>query len=358
MSHDNPKKPESDSSDGLGPSRADLLTDDALPNEIKRPFGITSPEGSSIDKTDRTQVMVAADLTGSINRVPGRIVPIVQVSAGAEQGRILSLSQYKHITVGRDKKCELVVYDPSCSRSHSEIFVGSDNKVYLKDLGSTNGTKLNGKRLSPNQEMVLTDGDRIQLGDSTVLRHILMPEHDAQVQMDVYHRATRDRLTNAFNRHQFDEAMDRELSYQKRAGHGLGVILFDVDHFKKVNDTFGHPAGDEVLREIGNRVPTCIRIEDIFARLGGEEFGVLVRAENLDGIKILAERIRVAMEKKPVEFEGKTMWFSISVGSSYLSGVNTTTAAALMQIADEALYQAKNSGRNRCVVKLPISTKT
>jgi len=180
-----------------------------------------------------------------------------------------------------------------------------------------------------------------------------MPEDDAQVQMKVYYQATRDALTNAFNRHQFDEALDREISYQKRAGHGLAVVIFDVDHFKRVNDTHGHPAGDEVLREIGNRVPTCIRIEDIFARLGGEEFGVLTRSENLKGVEILAERIRSAMEKKVVEFEGIAIWFTVSVGVAFIAGGNTSVSSAqIFQSADDALYEAKNSGRNRIVIKV------
>jgi diguanylate cyclase (GGDEF)-like protein len=300
--------------------------------------------------SERTSITTIQEHT--ITRIPGRIVPVIQVSAGAEQGRILSLFQYNHVTVGRGKDCELVVHDPSCSRRHAEIYITEGNNAEIKDLGSTNGTKVNGKRIK-RETLKLTDGDRIQLGDSTILRFTLMPEDDAIVQMNVYMRATRDALTNAFNRHQFDEAFNREISYQKRAGHGLGIILLDVDHFKRVNDTYGHPTGDEVLREIGHRVPTCIRNEDIFARLGGEEFGVLVRSENIEGVNILAVRIRSAMEKKAVEAGGKTIWFTVSVGSSFIKGDTTVTAAMLMQLADDALYEAKNAGRNRCVVKLP-----
>jgi diguanylate cyclase (GGDEF)-like protein len=305
---------------------------------------------SGVTGSERTTITSIAEHT--VTRLPGRIVPIIQVSAGAEQGRILSLLQYKHVIIGRGKNCELVVYDPSCSRNHAEIVVRENKTGMVEDLNSTHGTKVNGKRLR-GEEMKLSDGDRVQLGDGTVLRFSLIPEEDANVQMSVYMRATRDALTNAFNRHQFDEALNREISYQKRALHGLGIILFDVDHFKRVNDTFGHPAGDEVLREIGNRVPTCIRNEDIFARLGGEEFVVLARSENVEGINILADRIRQAMEKKAVEIEGRTIWFTVSVGSSYTKGQNTITATALFQLADDALYEAKNTGRNRSILKLP-----
>lgn len=309
-------------------------------------------------QTDATSIINPSEFTSStMSRVPARIVPVIVVSSGTEQGRIVSLQQYKNIIIGRDKECELRVFDPSCSRKHAEVFADDTGQVFLRDLGSTNGSKVNGKRLVGDTPVQIADGDRLQLGDSTVLRHTLMPEHDARVQMDVYFRATRDRLTNAFNRHHFDEALDREVSYQRRTGHGLGILLFDVDHFKRVNDTFGHPGGDEVLREIGTRVPTVIRAEDVFARVGGEEFGVIVRNDTLDGMKILAERVRQVMEKKSVDFEGKQVWFTISVGLTLVTGTHSMTATALLQLADDALYEAKNAGRNRVVIKMATEAK-
>jgi diguanylate cyclase (GGDEF)-like protein len=308
--------------------------------------------GFGTSKAGESTVITTIQNT-TITRLPGRIVPVIQVSSGAEQGRILSLVQYQTITVGRAKTCELHVFDPGCSRQHAEFRMTPETgEAFIRDLGSSNGSKLNGKKLGPDA-VKLNDGDRIQLGESTILRFSLMPEDDAQVQMKFYYQATRDALTSAFNSHQFDEALDREISYQKRAGHGLAIVLFDVDHFKRVNDSMGHPAGDEVLREIGNRVPACIRVEDIFARLGGEEFGVLARSENLEGVTILAERIRQAMEKKVVNFEGKQIWFTVSLGVAYLQGAKEgLSSAQFFQTADEALYEAKNAGRNRVVIKV------
>lgn len=311
----------------------------------------SKPKGFQSDMdSDKTTVTTIAE--GSITRLPGRIVPILQVTTGAEQGRLLSLLQYNTVRIGRSKECELVVHDPSCSRIHVEVYVDQGSlKVYLKDLGSRNGTKLNGKKVG-NEPVKLGDGDRIQLGEQTILRFTLMPEDDAQVQMEVYLRATRDRLTNAFNRHQFDEALDRELSYQKRVGHGLAIVIFDVDHFKRVNDTYGHPAGDAVLKEIGQRVPTCIRIEDIFARIGGEEFALLVRSDSLEGVKILAERLRSSMEKKPVDASGAEIHFTVSIGVLYIKGKDLPiTPAQVIETADQALYEAKEAGRNRIIYK-------
>jgi two-component system cell cycle response regulator len=329
--------------------------------------GFGSSEKSSVTGTDTfsdttNSMMTESGITGErtsittlgelrANRIPGRIVPILQVTAGADPGRILSLAQYRHVTLGRGKQCEMIVYDPSCSRQHAEAFVKENGQVYIKDLNSTNGTKINGKPLSPDDVVLLKDGDRVQLGENTILKFSLLPEDDANMQISVYFRATRDSLTNAFNRHQFEESLDREVSYQKRAKHGLAVIIFDVDHFKKVNDSLGHGAGDAVLKEIGARIPRVIRAEDIFARLGGEEFAVLARSENLIGVQILAERIRTAMSDKIVEFEGKQIEFTVSVGVAYITGANEQPGSYLVSQADEALYEAKNGGRNKSVIR-------
>ncbi len=277
-----------------------------------------------------------------------KLIPILQILSGADRGRLISLQQHPLVRLGRSKSSELVIYDPSCSRNHAEIH--SAETVVIRDLNSTNGTRVNGTKLK-GESVTLNDGDRIQLGDNTFLRFLHMPEQDFSVQMDVFYRATRDALTKACNRHQFDDALSRELAAQKRMGYGLGVIAFDVDHFKKVNDSFGHAAGDEVLRAIGERVPHCIRTEDMFARVGGEEFIVLARTDDADGLRRLAERIRVSMEAEPVEFESQKISFTVSVGLSWVSG-KSVSDAPLVSSADEALYEAKRSGRNRTISKL------
>jgi diguanylate cyclase (GGDEF)-like protein len=255
------------------------------------------------------------------------------------------------MTIGRAKDSSLILFDPSCSRNHAEIFLGPDGSAWIKDLGSTNGTKVNGNLIKA--PTVLNDGERIQLGDATILRFSKIPEDDARVQMDVYHRATRDALTGAYNRHQFQDFLDRELAYVRRGAspQGLGVISFDVDHFKKINDSFGHLAGDEILRDIGKRVATVIRTEDIFARVGGEEFIVLSRADSIEGVRILAERLREVMEKTPGEFEGRGILFTVSVGYTFLPRKAPNPADQILAIADECLYDAKHGGRNRSIGK-------
>lgn len=315
----------------------------------RKPF--SSGEFTSTGTTqggDRTQII---DLKG-MGKAGGRVLPIIQVASGADQGRIFSLLQTPRMTFGRAKESTLVLYDPSCSRNHAEIYMTPDESVFIKDLGSTNGSKVNGDKVTAPRQLV--DSDRIQLGDNTILRFSLIPEDDARVQMDVYHRATRDALTGAYNRRQFEEFMGRELAFIKRnSAQGVGLIIFDVDHFKKINDSFGHLAGDEVLKDIGKRVPTCLRTEDVFARIGGEEFAVISRSDSLEGVKIIAERIRETMEKTPASFEGRGILFTVSVGYTFVQGKTAIAADTLIATADACLYESKHGGRNRSTGKPP-----
>ncbi len=298
--------------------------------------------------TDATQVV---ELKDSILTSSGaKLLPLIQITAGPDQGKILSIPPGKKFIIGRSRDVDLTLHDPSCSRQHAEIFPGVDDAIYIKDLGSLNGTKINGETIK--EATALKDGDRIQLADNVTLRFILTPESDAKVQLDMYLRATRDPLTNAFNRRSFNESLTRELAVQLRHGDkGLGLIMLDVDHFKRINDSFGHLAGDEVLKSIGHRIHTLIRKEDLFARLGGEEFAVLTRHDGFEGLKALSDRIRETMRNTPVVFEGRNIPFTVSLGITFLEGKNSVAEDRLVQIADEALYEAKNTGRDRVVYK-------
>lgn len=310
----------------------------------------SSPKKGEFTQTSTNENTTIANLgAGSRTVAENKPVGIIQITSGADQGRIFNLSELRRLSAGRSKDCDMVLTDPSCSRNHGEFFSSPDGTLYIKDLGSTNGTKVNGLRISEAVE--LKDGDRVQFGDNSMMRFSVVPEDEAKTQIDVYYRATRDALTNAYNRRQFEEAVGRELAFQSRGGKGLGLVMFDVDHFKKINDSFGHPTGDEVLREIGRRVFGLIRKEDIFSRVGGEEFALLTRNDGEEGLKIFSERLRRAMEETPAQFEGRQIPFAISVGYTHLKEKMLSTYEALVQTVDEALYEAKKTGRNRCVYK-------
>jgi len=313
----------------------------------KKPeFTNTNTGSASIPQAgEKTTILSGMNSSSGLRR----LLPILNLTTGPEQGRILSLMESGRIEAGRSKNVELSLMDPSCSRRHSEIYWDPvAEKAFVKDLGSTNGTRVNGARIKTDTQ--LADGDRIQLGDNTIVKFLMLPEEEAHAQMNIYIRATRDALTNALNKRQFEEALGRELAFQSRGGTALGLLIFDVDFFKKINDGFGHITGDEVLREIGRRVPNVVRKEDLFARIGGEEFAILTRNEDEAGLMTFAERLRVAMGSTPAEFEGRKVTFTVSVGACFLKGKTGVLPDAFMQKADEALYSAKNSGRNKCVL--------
>ncbi len=273
------------------------------------------------------------------------LVPVINFVSGPEKGRVIAL--HEKIIVGRSRSCEVTITDPSCSRQHA-LFEVKDKKIFVEDLKSTNGVRVNGARIISAHE--LKDGDRVQLGDLTIVRFGFMPYAEASIQQDFYQRATRDGLTGAYNKKSFDESFDREVAHCKRTSRGLGLILFDLDHFKKVNDTYGHSAGDAVLKKISEAVLGLVRAEDIFARIGGEEFALLTRNEGIDSLRILGERVRHLIEVTEVPFEGQILKVTISVGVAYMDySENAPDKQVLFNNADTALYAAKDSGRNKVV---------
>lgn len=158
-------------------------------------------------------------------------------------------------------------------------------------------------------------------------------------------QATRDALTGILNRATIMERMREELQRTERTGGAVGVVLFDLDHFKRVNDTYGHLAGDEVLREVSRRVNTELRTYDAFGRYGGEEFVALFPDIDEEGLARASERLRKAICASPVVFEQDSIPVSASLGVSIR--YQNCGAEDVLAEADAALYRAKESGRNR-----------
>ena len=165
----------------------------------------------------------------------------------------------------------------------------------------------------------------------------------------LYEASVTDALTGANNREHFDSQLRMELSYSRRHNTDLALLLFDVDHFKRVNDTYGHPIGDEVLIEIARAVRRLVRNEDVFARYGGEEFALILRGIDIAGARSAGERLRSQVEKLTVASDRGPVQVTISVGCASFSTTPEPSTEALVQTADRRLYAAKNSGRNRVV---------
>jgi diguanylate cyclase (GGDEF)-like protein len=157
---------------------------------------------------------------------------------------------------------------------------------------------------------------------------------------------TVDGLTQAYNRRFFNEVIEREFNRSKRYQRALSLVVFDIDHFKRVNDTYGHLAGDSLLRQIAGAVKARLRREDLFARVGGEEFAVLLPEITVEGARITAEKIRGIVESTSFRHEATSIPCTVSLGVASLQG-QETSANDLYRTADEYLYSAKQAGRNR-----------
>jgi diguanylate cyclase (GGDEF)-like protein len=260
-------------------------------------------------------------------------------------GRRYSLKPGNVLEVGRSADAEIGFPEvPSISRRHARISYLSEG-VCLEDLGSRNGTFLN-NRLAQGRER-LHSGDRFQIG--TVVFKFLMEEDAEHAYHEAIHQMVMcDGLTELFNRRHFQEVFEHEFVRARRYGRPLGLILFDVDHFKRINDTLGHLGGDFVLKGLSRLARTLTRAEEIVARIGGEEFGVLCPETPLTGVRQLAEKLRAAFEVEVFECPGGSLSVTCSFGVADIRPW-MQAPVELFTTADRALYQAKAQGRNLVV---------
>ncbi len=262
---------------------------------------------------------------------------------GQELGRRIPLTGGV-FEIGRSSKCDLTIDQDSVSRHHARIARSRDGHYTVADLGSTNGTYVNDVAVT---ERNLVDGDQVKIG-RTIFKFMFGTNIEASYHEEIYRLMTVDGLTQLFNRRFFNETLEREINRCKRYQRPLSLLIFDIDFFKRVNDEFGHVAGDALLRQLAQVVRPRVRREDILARVGGEEFAVILPEIEREGALVTAEKIREVVEGTTFAFEESLMPCTISVGAAELDGVNDEPKT-LYARADAALYQAKKSGRNRVV---------
>src|SRR6266498_1711462 len=267
------------------------------------------------------------------------------VLAGASVGEMYKVEGDK-VIIGRGQKAQIRLFDDGISREHAQIVI-EGNQIVLEDLGSTNGTFCNGTKVSTKE---LADGDKILVGSTTILKFTYHDNLDEIFQRQMYESALRDGLTKAFNKKYFTDRLESEFTYAVRHAAPLALVLFDIDHFKKVNDTHGHQAGDHVLFEISSLLSSALRAEDVFARYGGEEFAVICRGSDESQAQVVGERLRKAVEGHRFVYEGTHIPVTISVGLSVLPNPAVKDANDIVGFADQALYKSKNGGRNRVTV--------
>jgi diguanylate cyclase (GGDEF)-like protein len=265
--------------------------------------------------------------------------------SGANAGAIFPLLLDENV-IGRTRECGIRIEDPGISRRHARIIRRGPETYFLEDLGSRNGTFVRGQKVTYQQ---LGEGDRIAFGPSVELRFGFTDEAEEGLLRRLYESSVQDALTGAYNRKHFAERLASELAYAKRHKAPLSMLIFDLDHFKRVNDSLGHLGGDHVLRTVAALVKRTLRAEDVFARYGGEEFAIIARGTDVDQAFLFAERIRAMVEHARIDFNGTPIPITVSIGVASLVCIGEPTADGLVAKADERLYAAKRGGRNRSV---------
>jgi diguanylate cyclase (GGDEF)-like protein len=274
---------------------------------------------------------------------PGAYLVVISGPSFGEMYRLKA----DRLVLGRGERADIRVLDDGISREHAAI-ERDGGKVVLVDLGSTNGTFCNGGRV---QRQDLIDGDKISIGAATILKFSYQDHVDEHYQKQLFESALRDGLTNTFNRRYFLDRLHSELRFAVRHGKPIALLFADIDHFKKINDTHGHQAGDQILAGVARVMMTTLRAEDVLARYGGEEFAVICREIELEGAEALAKRLVAAVAQRAFEFGGEQIPVTISVGAAVDHG--KSEALVLIAGADAAMYEAKRTGRNRVCLHRP-----
>ncbi|AMV38702.1 diguanylate cyclase [Planctomyces sp. SH-PL62] len=287
------------------------------------------------DESEETQIppptpmyliMVHGGTTGAMLRIDGRTT-----------------------TLGRAADNTHQFHDPTVSRRHAVLSHDEKNLAWVTDLGSSNGTYLDNKRISARKPTQVEDGSRIQLGGSIVLKYVCLNPYDERFQREMFERTVRDNLTGLYNRGYFLEQIGPLCERNLLRNLGTAVLMVDVDHFKRINDAYGHDVGDAALREVAKSLRDSTRSEDLVARYGGEEFIVALPVSSAEQAMERAERIRGLLATRPVRIGRREFGITASVGVSYSTVGRRRTVNALIATADLALYQAKRTGRDRVV---------
>jgi diguanylate cyclase (GGDEF)-like protein len=273
--------------------------------------------------------------------------PFLIILEGGNVGEMYALREPR-IVVGRASNATVRIEDDGISRRHARLII-AEGEVRIEDLQSTNGTLVNGEPVTSTR--LLRDGDKVTLGSTVILKFTYSDDLEVAFQRKMLEAALLDGLTGAFNKRYLMDRLQTEFAFAQRHKMPLSLIMLDLDHFKKINDTFGHPAGDEVLIKAANVVQRTIRKEDIFARYGGEEFVVLCRGVDVSNAGVLAERLRERIAAMLVEHAGHRIAVTVSLGVAGFPEPGAETPPKLVAAADEALYEAKRCGRNRVVIK-------
>jgi diguanylate cyclase (GGDEF)-like protein len=265
---------------------------------------------------------------------------VIYAPSSKQLGKRFSLVDGE-VSIGRGVDNTVILNSDSISRRHAGIEIRAGG-YFLIDRHSTNGTYVNDELV---QESQLRRGDQIKIGD-TILKFLSGADLESQYHETIYRMTIMDGLTDIHNKRYLVEQLDRELSRATRHGRPLSMVICDIDHFKLVNDEFGHLAGDYVLKEVAQLAKSRIRPDDVIARYGGEEIAIILPETDLDGGVRIADQLRQMIDDETFVFEDEYIDVTVSCGVAQLQP--GWRAYEFVRAADMQLYEAKRAGRN-CV---------
>jgi diguanylate cyclase (GGDEF)-like protein len=288
-------------------------------------------------KTRITKVQVVKPRVDS-----GEACLVLVYPPGPDMGKRFPL-QRNEVVLGRGSDCDIQVDRDSVSRRHARVFRNGEQWM-VEDLGSTNGSYVNDV---PVQRSILRDSDFLKIG-AAIFKFLSGAGVEAAYHEEIYRMTIIDGLTGAHNKRSFLEFLEREIARCARHRRPLSLLMFDIDHFKLINDTHGHLTGDYVLKEMSKRLLGRIRREELLARYGGEEFATVLPETDNAGAMIFGEQIRRLVADEVFEYEGDRFPVTISVGVATVEGEDVDTTA-FIKMADDNLYRAKREGRNKVI---------
>lgn len=294
--------------------------------------------------TDKTSVVQSDTFKVRIAQA-GEAPPclVLLVGPANEVGRQWPIETTDTI-IGRSPTVHIHVEDRSVSKSHAKLLM-SGGEVSIIDLESTNRTVVNNKVLQALQPYKLKNNDQIKVGN-VIFKFLERGNIETVSVAQTFNKALFDSLTGIHNRGALNAQGVEVFNKSRLLGSPLSVIVFDIDHFKKINDTYGHPAGDYVLKDLSRVVrDNLIRGNDYFARYGGEEFCLLLLGSPIKQVEEIGERIRRTIQDHNFEYEGNKLPITISAGISTIQETDKSWSD-IFNRADKALYRSKSGGRN------------
>ncbi len=296
------------------------------------------------ETADKTSIVASETFKGKLraaDEAPPAIIVLVGPTGYVGKQWLLTKTD---LTIGRSVESDIYISDASISRAHAK-FVVAGSEVSILDLGSTNKTSVNGHVLPALTAKRLKNNDQIKAGN-IIFKFLERGSLEAISNQTVFEKAQKDALTTAYSKGALLEKGPEAIKRAETLNEPLSVITFDIDHFKKVNDTHGHPGGDYVLKELGTLMQSkLVRSHDFFARYGGEEFVLILQATPLKTAQDVAERIRHTVQVHSFVFQNKTIPVTISVGVA--EKLPTDNWEQVYNRADKALYLSKQNGRNK-----------